>query len=276
MDFKIPAKDKKEETPSPTFTDKDMEKWVSEEETVNSTICALFVGDPKTGKSGVALDSRTEQDIKDGKKILVIEMNSDNGCKLTKKEFQKDDPNIIVKDPREFSVDLETGDWNFDYIKTMKKIKALLMWTKTVKDKINLKTIVFDGADVFLSEVCENQMRIEKNLDAAGGVTYAYWKNRNKYFYDVMNLMFTIDVDKYILIHFKEDQETKKNVYHIQSQFPDKVHQIVEFRKEENASGKKLYAKIKDDRRNRPDILGKEFLIMEDVDGKRKWNGLKL
>jgi len=158
----------------------------------------------------------------------------------------------------------------------MAKIKALLMYIKKNILKLNLKALVFDGADVFLSEVCEGQMRMDEHIDVAGGVKQLYWKKRNKYFYDVMNLIFTIDVDRYIITHYKEDHDTKKQIYSIQKDFPDKVHQILEFRKDSKVN--KHYVKVISDRRNRPDLLGKEICIMENdnTTGIRVWHGFKL
>lgn len=268
----LPMDKKKDEPVAPIFNDKAIEDWMNKGESIKSEICALFVGDPKTCKTGTALDRRTPEDIAAGKKIICIELNSDNGCKINKKIFHKDDPSIIVVDPREFSVD-GSGDWEFDYIKTMAKIKAFLAYIKSNQDKLNIKAIVFDGADVYLSEVCEGQMRMDEHIDVSGGVKMTYWKRRNKYFYDVMNMLFTIDVDKYIITHYKKDDEGKK-IYSIQANFPDKVHQTVEFRKDEKTN--KTYAKVVDDRRNKPEILLKDQLIMEIVDGKKVWHKLEL
>lgn len=274
----IPSMDtKKEVTVSgPIFTSKDIEGWMTDGNSVSSDICALLVGDPKTGKTGMALDCRTEEEKKAGMKIVCIELNSDNGCKLNKKAFHKDDPSIIVIDPREFSINEVTGDWEFDYIQTMAKIKAFLMYVKQNLGKLNLKAIVFDGGDVFLSEICENQMRMDEHIDVSGGVKMTFWKKRNKYFYDVMNLLFTIDVDKYIIIHFKDEFETNKRIYSIQKDFPDKMHNILEFRKDPKTN--KFYVKVTDDRRDKPSILNQEFCLMENdaATGKRIWHGFKL
>lgn len=269
----LPLDKKKEEPIAPIYTTKDIEGWMNDGTTVKSEICALLVGDPKTCKTGFALDRRTPEEIAANMKIICIELNSDNGCKINKKIFHNDDPSIIVVDPREFTVDAE-GDWEFDYIKTMAKIKAFLAYIKANLDKLNVKSIVFDGADVYLSEVCEGQMRMDEHIDISGGVKQTYWKKRNKYFYDVMNMLFTIDVDKYIITHYKKEQDTGKKIYSIQANFPDKVHQTIEFRKDEKLN--KHYVKVVDDRRDKPEILNKEQLIMEIVDGKKIWHKLVL
>jgi len=269
----LPMNKKTDEPVAPLFTNKQIEDWMNEGTSINSEICALFVGDPKTCKTGTALDRRTPEDIAAGKKIICIELNSDNGCKINKKIFHKDDPSIIVVDPREFSVNNE-GDWEFDYVKTMATIKAFLAYIKSNVDTLNVKAIVFDGADVYLSEICENQMRMDENLDVTGGVKMSFWKRRNKYFYDVMNMLFTIDVDKYIITHFKKDEDGKE-IYSIQKDFPDKVHQIVEFRSDKKTN--KTFAKVVSDRRDKPMILNKEQLVMEiDSVGKKVWHKLDL
>jgi len=268
----IPLEKKKEEPVAPIFSDKDIEGLLEEGTSVKSDICALLVGDPKTGKTGMALDCRTDEDKASGKKIICIELNSDNGCKINKKIFHKDDPSIIIIDPREFSVN-DNGDWEFDYIRTMAKIKAFLAYVKKNIDKLNVKSIVFDGADVYLSEVCENQMRMDEHLDVSGGVKMTFWKKRNKYFYDVMNLLFTIDVDKYIITHYKKDEAGNK-IYSIQANFPDKMHQVIEFRKDTKTN--KHYAKIVDDRRDKPTVLNVDTIIMEVIDGKKTWKGMRL
>lgn len=268
----LPMNAKKVEPVAPLFSEADIKGWMDNGTSVDSEICALFVGDPKTCKTGTALDRRTPEEKAAGMKIICIELNSDNGCKINKKVFHQDDPSIIVIDPREFTVNGE-GDWEFDYIKTMAKIKAFLAYIKSNTDSLNIKTIVFDGADVYLSEICENQMRMDEHLDISGGVKMTFWKRRNKYFYDVMNMLFTIDVDKIIITHFKKD-ESGKEIYNIQKDFPDKVHQIVEFRKDLKTN--RHTAKIVSDRRDKPTILNKEQVVMEMLDGKKVWHKLDL
>lgn len=272
MGFTLPTEKKEEEKTLPSFSNKDIESWIQKEEHVNSSICALYVGHPKTGKTGSALDNRTPEEIAEGKTIWVVELNSDNGCKVNKKEHHNNDPTIIVLDPREITIDTETGDYNFDYKRTMAKIKSLFMYLKENKEKLKIKAIVFDGVDVFLSEVCEGQMRIDKHIDVAGGVNMAYWKARNDYFYKIMNMLFTIDVDIYLITHYKKDDDGKF-IIAAQTNFPDKVHQIVEFRKD----GNKFFAKLTADRRKiTDDRLNKDVLIAEQTDKGMKWHGFKL
>ncbi len=272
MDFKIPAKDKKEETPKISFTDEDIKGWIDKGATINSDICALVVGPPKIGKTGFVMDCRTEKEKEDGMTIFYIECNLDHGGRINKKIFHSDDPSIIVLSPMEISVDLETGDWKIDPIKSHAKMKALLRYLKEKKDELKIKAIVIDGADIFMSDVCENMMRMSEHLDISGGVQLRFWRKRNTYFYEVINMMFDIDVDKYIISHPKKDNEDGTVNYGVQKDLPSKVHQILEFRQEKD----KCIMKVVADRRNKPDILNKDLVIMENIDGKRIWKSVRL
>lgn len=277
MGFNIPSSSKppeKKEEVSIIFSNKDIEEFLNEGVVVNSDICSLIVGLPKTAKTGICLDSRTEEEIKEGKKLVYIEFNHDHGGRINKKVFHKNDPSILVIDPTVVEADDITGEDKVNYIKTMAKIKATLRYIKENKEKLNIKTIIVDGADRFLSEICEQQMRLDEHIDVTGGVSLKYWLKRNKYFHDVMDMLLNIDVDKYIISHPKEDKETGKITYGVQKDFPDRVHQILMTRYDEKTN--KFYVKVIADRRDRPDLIGKEFITMEIIDGKKKWYGFRL
>jgi len=270
----------------------DIEKWMNESsKPKKSSICALFVGHPKTGKTGCALDCRTDEDKKQHKKIIAIELNSDQGCEINKKIHHNDDPDIIVLNPREYSLD-ENGEWQPDYIKTMAKIKALIQYIRDSLGELNLKALVFDGLDIFLSEICEAQMRIDEHIDVSGGVSMRFWKKRNEYYYKILNMIFDIDVDKYFITHYAErrrddntgeytDDRTPSKlnpnlVYACQKSTADKMHQIVEFTDETKVvSGvmhRKLTATIISDRRSLKEHM-KPILIAEVEGDKVKWSG---
>jgi hypothetical protein len=269
----IPIEKKKAEPAAPLFSDVDIEKWMEEGKTIHSGICCLISGAPKTCKTGITLDCRTEEEIKDGMKIIYIECNHDNGGRINKKVFHKDDPNIITLDITELKIDEDTGDQVVDYQRSMAKVKALLKWVRENKEKLKLKALIFDGADRFLSEYAERMMRLTENIDVTGGVSMKYWMLRNRYFNDVMDRLLEIDVDRYIITHPKTDTDTGKVTYGVEKNFPDRVHQIIETRFDPKTN--KYYAKIVADRRDNS-LLNKEIIVMEIVDGKKIWHNYKL
>jgi len=279
---------------SPRFSSENMRKWIDDgKKTKKSSICALLVGDPKIGKSGIALDCRTEQQKNDNEKVIVFELNSDQGTNLNKATFHKEDDNIVVLNPREYSKD-EEGEWMPDYILTMSRIKSAI---RMIKEDINngdkIVAIVLDGLDIFLNEICEGQTRINEEIDAAGGLGIRFYKNRNAYYYNILNLLFDLDVDKYLITHYASrtrdsntgiwnDRRTvsKLNenlVYAAQKSTSDKVHQIIEFTdKTRIVNGKrqvKIIATIVADRRSLETYM-KEIVIAETgSDGKVQWYG---
>lgn len=279
---------------STKFSMENMREWMNRsKQTKNSSICALLIGDPKVGKSGVVLDCRTEQDKIDGKKIIVFELNSDNGCSVNKDIFHPNDENIIILNPREYSQDKD-GSWNPDYIATMNRIKSAVQIIKEdVNSGVNIKAICLDGLDIFLSEICESQVRLEEHVDAAGGLSMRFYKNRNKFYYDVLNMIFDIDCDKYMITHYaprtRDDKTGQYNdkrtiskinenlVFACQKSTTDKVHQVIEFTdKTRIVNGKrqvKIVATIVSDRRSLDSYM-KEIVIAETgTDGKVKWDG---
>lgn len=276
------------------FSLENMREWVEKsKKPKNSSICALFVGDPKIGKSGVLLDCRTEQEKQEGKKIVVFELNRDNGCSLNKKEFHQNDENIIILNPWE-DVQDKDGIWSPDYLSTMSRIRsAIQMYKEDIQNGANIKMIAFDGLDIFLNEICESQMRMEEHIDAAGGVSPRFYKNRNKYYYDTINMLLDIDIAKVFITHFsprsRDDKTGQYNdrrsisklnenlVYSCQKSTGDKMHQIVEFvDRTRIVNGKKqikIVATIVADRRSYDNYM-KEIVIAETgSDGKVKWNG---
>jgi hypothetical protein len=280
--------------PTLRFSDEIMRKWMEKgKKTKNSSICALLIGHPKIGKSGVLLDCLTEQDIIDGKQLIVFELNSDQGCDVNKKEFHKDIENIIVLNPREYIQDKD-GIWQPDYIATMTKIKsAIQMIKQDVESGANIKAIGFDGLDIFLSEICESQMRLEEHIDAAGGVAMRYWKNRNKYYYDVINMLLDLDINKYFITHYaprsRDDKTGQYNdkrtvsklndslVYSCQKSTTDKMHQVIEFIDHTQIKAGKKHVKIiatmVADRRSLNSYMDNLIIAETGSDGKVKWNG---
>ncbi len=268
----LPIEKKKEGPPVPMFSDKDMEVFMEGGKKINSEISCLLVGAPKTCKTGIVLDSITDDELNSGMKLVYLEFNHDHGGKISKKVFHKDHPNIIVLDPTETSID-EIGQESVDFVRTMAKTKAILKYLKENKDKLKIKVICLDGADRFLSEVCEGQMRIDENLDVTQGVNMKYWMKRNKYFNEVMDRLLEIDVDKYFISHPKEDKDTGKITYGVQKDFPDRCHQIAITRYDEKTN--KYYIKVVADRRDNPNI-NKDILTMEISEGKKLWKGFRL
>ncbi len=276
------------------FSMENIKIWMEKgKNTKKSSICALLIGHPKNGKSGIVLDSRSDDEIKDGKKIVIFEFNSDQGADINKAIFHPNDESIIILNPREYKQDTD-GIWQMDYIATMSKIKSgIQMLKEDINNGENIKMIAFDGIDIFLSEICENQVRLEENVDAAGGLSMRFWKNRNKYYYDVINMLLDIDCDKYFISHYtprsRDDKTGMYNdkrtvskldetlVYGCQKSTTDKMHQVIEFRDLTRIiAGKKhikIVATIVADRRSLNTYMNERVIAETNKDGKVEWFG---
>ena len=175
----------------------------------------------------------------------------------------------------------------------MEKIKATLQELRDNLDEYNLKAVVFDGLDIFLGEICEQQMRADEHVDVSGGLSQRFWKKRNDYYFQTLNLLFDIDVDKYFITHYapkrRNDKtgdldddryESKLNnllVFACQKSTPDKMHQIVEFTDNtkitKGVKQVELVATIISDRRSLDSHMTPIIFAKTGEDGKVKWTG---
>ena len=103
-------------------------------------LCCSIAGNPKTGKSGTALDCRTDEEKKKGMRIRVLDL--DDGCTPTWHTAWNKDENIEIYVPIEYKKDGST-----DWIETFENCHA---WLDETKEKIaegNIKAVVLDGVD---------------------------------------------------------------------------------------------------------------------------------
>jgi len=202
-----PAKTKKEVTKTSTTTGKEEDKlkWSDEKikqwlfgdtEKSSSNVCCALYGFDGTAKSGIALDCRTEEEKKEGCKIIVFDL--DGGCAPLKVIYHDNDPNIIIKNPL-----VRDEIKNVDYEATFTKLKAAIDFVERNIEKMKIKAIVFDGLDKFL-KICEYSMRDAVGKGVEDGVDYRYWKIRNQKYHDVLEQLKLLDVDRYFITHMKK------------------------------------------------------------------------
>ena len=254
-----------------TFSDKEIEEWLNKKETLASSKCVALVGKDGTGKSGIALDCRSPEDIKAGMKVIVLDL--DGGCLPIKVKYHNNDPNIIIKDPTEYKTDI-TGT-EIDYEKTMEKMRATLVHLYKNKEKYkNVKAIVLDGVDKLL-KIAEYQMRLEEHLDVNAGVQYRYWVKRNTDYYKIMDMVKKLPWDRYYITHTKES-ETGETIPNWQKSTPDMVFQIIECSKKETEEKVELIAHVKKFK-GRTELEGHKtvFCEVDKTNKKVNWKGIK-
>jgi len=162
--------------------------------------CTMLYGYDNTAKTGLALEYLTPADIKDGKKVVVVDLDLGSLPLLMKFHKQKVlDGNIIMHDPMRWTED-EKGKPVVNYEETIDVINAIGVAVKESWKEENIKAIIFDGGSKLL-KYSEQQMRIEKAITPDGGVSTRYWIVRNKFFMEALELYKSIPIHKIFIFH---------------------------------------------------------------------------
>ena len=175
--------------------------WLEDNETREKMVCML-VGQDGTGKSGVALDYLTDEDIANGKRCLVIDL--DGGVQPLVNRHHRERCNehdrklsdvYMVRNPL-----AEDDRGNIDYQKTFDNVRKGIFLAKNGWNDLNIKHIVFDGLSTAL-KFAENQMRLEKNVDDDEGVKLRYWLRRNKIFKELLEQIKALPISSFFIGH---------------------------------------------------------------------------
>ena len=129
-------------------------------------LCVGIWGEAKSAKSGVAADILTEEDIANDMHVFVWDY--DNRFIDVKRNHYANIENLVVFNPIERHpdslVDIEATKHN-----AQMHYEEAMSYLKDGK----LKAVIVDGADKFLTDVCETYMRVKHNLEnkqAAGRI----------------------------------------------------------------------------------------------------------
>jgi len=266
-----PKTEKEEVKKDLTFSDEEIQNWLNEKDTLASSKCVALIGKDGTGKSGLALDCRTPEEVTDGKKVIVLDL--DGGCLPIKVKYHNNDPNIIIKDPTEYKTDI-TGT-EIDYERTMEKMRATLVYLNLNREKFkDTKAIVLDGVDKLL-KIAEYQMRLEEHLDVNAGVQYRYWVKRNTDYYKIMDMVKKLPWDRYYVTHTKET-ETGTTIPNWQTKSADMMFQIIECSKKETEGKVELIAHVKK-YKGMTELEGSRYTFCEvdKTNKKANWKGIK-
>ncbi|MFW6121061.1 MAG: hypothetical protein ACOC80_09220 [Petrotogales bacterium] len=194
-------KDEDEYKPS-TFSQEDAEEWFEQgKHTSSSAICAAVYGWDGTGKTGACLDCRSGEEIEQGKKVVIFDLDGSAGP--LKKKYFDDDENIIIFDP--LTLD-DRGE--IDYVSMFNKILTFAKFLYKNERKLNLKAVILDGLNKLL-KTAEHVMRYEDlkvNPDAR--ITDQWqWSRRNRRYYTVLELLKKLNCDRFFITHYKEKRE---------------------------------------------------------------------
>ena len=269
-------KDELEAGKPKTFSASDIEQeFNKEDKTKSSAICCVFYGHDGTAKSGVCMDCRTKDEVKNGKKVIILDL--DGSASPLKMKYFKDDPNIKVFDPIELM-----PDGNIDYISTYNKVLAFVRYIRENEEKLNLAAVVLDGLNTLL-KTCEYVMRYENlKVDPDAQIHDRWqWAIRNRRYLVPVILIKRLHCKRFFTTHLKEKQQyVGGQLMHLgwapdwEKSTPGIMFQRVELIRREAKNDVFFEALVKK-AKGALQLEGKTYTIAEVAAGKVVWHGLK-
>jgi len=182
-----------------TFSTADIEKEFNQPEPPpTSAVCCVFSGHDGTAKSGVCIDCRTKEEIKAGKRVVIIDLDGSAGP--LKMKYFKGDNNIKIFDPIEL---LPSGE--IDFITTYNKVLAIVKYIRENEQELNLAAVVLDGLNTLL-KTCEFVMRYETlKIDPDAQIHDRFnWGIRNRRYLVPIILIKRLHCKRFFTTHLKE------------------------------------------------------------------------
>lgn len=190
----------KENSSNSYISDDQIKKWLFKKNDYFDKKVCMVLGEDGTGKSGLVIHHIAQELSKEeNKDKIAIYLDLDRGAMNLLKHYPEDiRKRILIKDI--LYVEKNDGKVVIDYAKTMHWIRAVSNYASENYEKKGIIAFAFDGLSTLLKHA-ERQMRLDKNVDAAGDVKYKYWKKRNEDFEETLEIIKKIPIDSYFIGH---------------------------------------------------------------------------
>jgi len=247
-------------------------------------ICGIS-GNAGTGKTGIALDCRTEEEKKTH---WVFILDFDEGAEPTWRQHWSSDEKMVIFNPYIYNDDmtvdyLATADMSRFFIAMINEAidTKQITWEDEVIEIEAVKSFIFDGIDSWLdtTNMIARLNHIKgKDPRAADKVKMVptQWFARNEEYKRLFRACCQLECDKFFITHMKEVHDG----FDIVGVKPDweksttaKLFQYVECYSEERGKNTKMFGRVKKSKTNNENV-GQSFLLMENDDGKITWHGL--
>ena len=241
--------------------------------------CSI-AGNPKTGKSGVAMDCRTEEEIKKGMKVRGLDL--DDGATPTWHTAWDKDPNIEIYVPQEecYRVD-GTVDWEEAFL----NCNAWMEETREMISEGIVKAVVLDGvdkvkdasSDVFREHLVKGARKkgqVIMDTDSMNPPSTLDWRIRNQVHDRVVNPFYSLNCDVYFVTHMKPIYEGIAVPVPIGFEpdwyktVPQHMFQMVEIHELKKGNYTEYVARLKACKTN-PSLVGKEWVVFR----VKNWQG---
>ncbi len=165
-----------------------------------------ITGKPKVGKSGLAMDCRTEEEIKLGMKVRILDL--DDGSTATWDSAWNRDENIEVYVPNVWN-----NDGSVDWDETFHNCSTWIKMTEEDIKEGNIKAVILDGvdkiyegsSDVLRKSLVKNAARSGSVIQDSDTVRVSPldWKVRNKIYDRILNPFIALRANRFLITHMK-------------------------------------------------------------------------
>lgn len=235
-------------------------------------LCLGIWGAPKSAKSGVAADILTEEDIKNGMHVFVWDY--DNRFVDVKRNHYNNLENLVVFNPIE-----RHPDTLVDIKATKHNAEMHYEEAMSFLEKGKLKAVIIDGADKFLTDVCETYMRVKHNLDADTVIKQMpfVWGDRNTPYKNFLHKkILEMNCHRIVIAHSKE-KYVDGNPVGIIANWHDSTEDIFTSTiRMERKIGKNetVFTALIEASAVKPELIGTRHTVLTITKGKVNWVGL--
>jgi len=225
----------------------------------NRLICGIW-GEPKTVKSGIALDFPDKQ-------IYVLDW--DDGCEPTWRQNHDCTDRITLWNP-----EIRNHNGELDIQKSEANSEDFVLFVKSKIEEGEDVLFVFDGVDKWL-DCCTLHVTGSSKIGKPQKMKFE-WGKRNAPFYSLLMMCKNLNCDQIYITHAKADYGatgevvgTKPNWHN----WGDYLHQIINT-KRTLKKGDVVYKSTLLSSKTNTALLGKTWETLEVGDGKVNWNGI--
>ena len=237
-----------------------------------ANLCVMIYGEAKSGKSGLALDCRTPEQLDSD--CLVMVLDFDNGCEPTWRQNWNSDSNIQILNP---VVRDKEGYPILD--DTTRLAEAFIAMAKEEIANGKQVKFVFDGVDRWL-RICWAAMGVNKRANEVKQPGIA-WGKRNKHYEDLIEKITDgLECDRFFITHMKEVFANVANptptgkVPNCRTQTMDKMNQVIEVSRFDVGSKANHTATLRGSKTN-TELVNKTWTFLTIDNGEVEWNSIK-
>ena len=247
-------------------------------------VCGIS-GDPGCGKTGTAIDCRTEEQKKTD---WVFILDFDEGAEPTWRQHWSTDEKVFILNPY-----IRKEDQTIDYIATADFASGFIALVDEaietgsmdfggqIIEVEGVAALVLDGLDSWLDVT--NMIARHHHIKGADDrqadkmkLVPTQWFARNQEYNRLFDKVKRLKCHKFFITHMKDIYDG----FNVSGQKPDweksttaKLFQYVEMYAEERGKTTKLFAKVVKSKTN-SNIVGKSYLLYENDGNKATWHGL--